>query len=145
MPSRTEDLRPKGSCRKADKTAQQDFVNCTLHQLLLERSTVGGWDGRDMKHEWVRERDSYTVLILLGNPEGKRLVVRATASSRMLTLFSSQMLQEFKGQESLVQGILLADRVVRKARKRIQVGTSVRKHFLFCGMKQKPSSIVVLM
>jgi hypothetical protein len=55
------------------------------------------------------------------------------------------MLQEFKGQDSLVQGILLADRVVRKVRKRIQVGTSVRKDFMFCGMKQKPSSMAVLM
>jgi hypothetical protein len=32
----------------------------------------------------MNERDSYTVLILLGNPEGKILVVRATASIRML-------------------------------------------------------------
>jgi hypothetical protein len=59
------------------------FITCILHQIKLQWSSQGEWDGQGMQHAWGREkRNAYTILVT--KPEGKTPMGSLDASAIIL-------------------------------------------------------------
>jgi len=48
------DIRGRKWQEAGEVCIMRSFITCTLHQILLEGSNTGGWDGRCMEQEWER-------------------------------------------------------------------------------------------